>query len=104
MVTYYKNLIINQNLVKLRKAVGLTQEEFAITVKIKRSLLGAYEEMRAEVQSEVIFKCIKNGYLLKGQLFEFMFDSKFKPSPTKHYRKEWVQVTHEVNNQKSKTK
>jgi transcriptional regulator with XRE-family HTH domain len=43
-----------QNLKYLRKLRGWTQEEFASKLKIKRSLLGAYEEERAEPRLEVL--------------------------------------------------
>ena len=43
-----------QNLKYLRKLRGWTQEEFANRLKIKRSLLGAYEEERAEPRIEVL--------------------------------------------------
>src|SRR5450631_2279796 len=43
-----------QNLKYLRKLRGWTQEEFANKLKIKRSLLGAYEEERAEPRLEVL--------------------------------------------------
>jgi transcriptional regulator with XRE-family HTH domain len=39
---------INENIRALRKQAGLTQESFAARLGIKRSLLGAYEEGRAE--------------------------------------------------------
>ena len=39
--------IANKNLKYLRKLRGWTQEEFAQKLRIKRSLLGAYEEERA---------------------------------------------------------
>ena len=44
----------NQNLKYLRKQRGWTQEEFANRLNIKRSLLGAYEEERAEPRFEVL--------------------------------------------------
>jgi transcriptional regulator with XRE-family HTH domain len=44
----------NQNLKYLRKLRGWTQEEFATRLNIKRSLLGAYEEERAEPRFEVL--------------------------------------------------
>lgn len=44
----------NQNLKYLRKLRGWTQEEFAQKLGIKRSLLGAYEEERAEPRMEVL--------------------------------------------------
>jgi transcriptional regulator with XRE-family HTH domain len=46
--------IAAQNLKYLRKLRGWTQEEFANKLKIKRSLLGAYEEERAEPRLEVL--------------------------------------------------
>jgi transcriptional regulator with XRE-family HTH domain len=39
--------IVSDNIKYLRKVNGLTQEEFARRIGIKRSLLGAYEEARA---------------------------------------------------------
>ncbi|MBA2329565.1 MAG: XRE family transcriptional regulator [Chitinophagaceae bacterium] len=46
--------IANTNLKYLRKLRGWTQEEFAQKLRIKRSLLGAYEEERAEPRIEVL--------------------------------------------------
>src|ERR1700740_3213449 len=46
--------IAGQNLKYLRKLRGWTQEEFSAKLKIKRSLLGAYEEERAEPRIEVL--------------------------------------------------
>jgi len=46
--------IANKNLKYLRKLRGWTQEEFAQKLRIKRSLLGAYEEERAEPRIEVL--------------------------------------------------
>lgn len=46
--------ISNQNLKYLRKLRGWTQEEFANKLRIKRSLLGAYEEKRAEPRIDVL--------------------------------------------------
>lgn len=43
-----------KNLKYLRKLRGLTQEEFATKLNIKRSLLGAYEEERAEPRIDVL--------------------------------------------------
>lgn len=43
-----------KNLKYLRKLRGWTQEEFATKLRIKRSLLGAYEEERAEPRLEVL--------------------------------------------------
>jgi transcriptional regulator with XRE-family HTH domain len=44
----------NKNLKYLRKMRGWTQEEFAQKLRIKRSLLGAYEEERAEPRIEIL--------------------------------------------------
>ena len=60
-----------KNLKYLRKLRGWTQEEFANKLKIKRSLLGAYEEERADPRIEVlevvsnIFKITLDELLLK---------------------------------------
>jgi transcriptional regulator with XRE-family HTH domain len=43
-----------KNLKYLRKLRGWTQEEFAMKLRIKRSLLGAYEEERAEPRIDVL--------------------------------------------------
>ena len=44
----------NQNLKYLRKLRGWTQQEFADKLRIKRSLLGAYEEERANPHLDVL--------------------------------------------------
>lgn len=46
--------LAGKNLKHLRKLRGWTQEEFAIRLGIKRSLLGAYEEERAEPRIDVL--------------------------------------------------
>ena len=46
--------LAGQNLKYLRKLRVLTQEEFAAKLQIKRSLLGAYEEERAEPRLDVL--------------------------------------------------
>ena len=46
--------LANQNMKYLRKLRGWTQEEFAQKLRIKRSLLGAYEEERAEPRIDVL--------------------------------------------------
>jgi transcriptional regulator with XRE-family HTH domain len=46
--------VAGQNLKYLRKLRGWTQEEFASKLGIKRSLLGAYEEERADPRLEVL--------------------------------------------------
>lgn len=46
--------VAGKNLKYLRKLRGWTQEEFASKLKIKRSLLGAYEEERADPRIDVL--------------------------------------------------
>jgi len=46
--------VANKNLKYLRKLRGWTQDEFAAKLNIKRSLLGAYEEERAEPRIDVL--------------------------------------------------
>jgi transcriptional regulator with XRE-family HTH domain len=46
--------VANKNLKYLRKLRGWTQEEFAQKLRIKRSLLGAYEEERAEPRIDIL--------------------------------------------------
>jgi transcriptional regulator with XRE-family HTH domain len=58
--------IANKNLKYLRKLRGWTQEEFAQKLRIKRSLLGAYEEERAEPRIEVLE--------LTGNIFKLSLD------------------------------
>ncbi len=64
--------IAGQNLKYLRKLRGWTQDEFAIKLGIKRSLIGAYEEERADPRLEVlevladIFKLSLDELLLKA--------------------------------------
>ena len=46
--------LANKNMKYLRKLRGWTQEEFAQKLRIKRSLIGAYEEERAEPRIDVL--------------------------------------------------
>ncbi len=63
--------LAGKNLKYLRKLRGMTQEEFANKLRIKRSLLGAYEEERAEPRIDVLevvseqFKLTLDELLLK---------------------------------------
>lgn len=82
-----KFLIPNHNFTKLRKEIGLTQQELSVVLKIKRSLIGAYDEQRAQINIEVIRTLISKGFLLPGQLHDFMFNKDYEPKPMKHYRK-----------------
>ncbi len=46
--------LAGKNLRHLRKLKGLTQDEFALKLGIKRSLIGAYEEERADPRIDVL--------------------------------------------------
>ena len=48
--------LISENLKHLRKKLGLTQEQMAEQLGIKRSLLGAYEEGRADPRISNLLK------------------------------------------------
>lgn len=48
--------IIAENIKTLRKKAGFTQEQFANEVGIKRSVVGAYEEARAEPRLQTLMK------------------------------------------------
>ncbi len=47
---------LNENIRVLRKKLSLTQDQFAQQLGIKRSLIGAYEEGRAEPKLELLQK------------------------------------------------
>lgn len=53
--------IVSQNIKYLRKTNGLTQEQFARRIGIKRSLVGAYEEARANPPLDKL-KIIANSF------------------------------------------
>lgn len=59
--------VAGKNLRFLRKQKGFTQEEFSQKLQIKRSLLGAYEEERAEPRIEVLE--------IVSELFELSLDT-----------------------------
>ncbi len=61
----------SKNLKYLRKLRGWTQEEFSSKLKIKRSLLGAYEEERADPKMEVMEIVCK---MFKMTLDELVFN------------------------------
>lgn len=54
---------LNENIRYLRKQLGLTQDQFAQQLDIKRSLVGAYEEGRAEPRLELLQKMAAMGSL-----------------------------------------
>lgn len=73
-----------KNLRYLRKLRGWTQEEFANKLKIKRSLVGAYEEERAEPRLEVM-ELICNTFKLS--LEDFLFKDLSEPKGLSYLEK-----------------
>ncbi len=69
--------IAGKNLKYLRKQKGFTQEEMAEKLGIKRSLIGAYEEERAEPRLEVLqILCEMYELTLEELLFKNLADGK----------------------------
>ncbi|TZF83629.1 helix-turn-helix domain-containing protein [Pedobacter sp. BS3] len=72
---------ISQNLKYLRKKQGLTQQQFADKMDIKRSLVGAYEEDRAEPRYELLKKFADFYDLSMDELVNEKITDKWKPKP-----------------------
>jgi transcriptional regulator with XRE-family HTH domain len=72
---------ISSNLKYLRKKKGLTQQQFADAMEIKRSLVGAYEEERAEPKYELLKKFASFYELSMDELINDRIDDKWKPRP-----------------------
>lgn len=72
---------ISSNLKYLRKKKGLTQQQFADLLDIKRSLVGAYEEERAEPKYELLKKFAGFYELSMDELINDKIDDKWKPKP-----------------------
>ncbi len=73
-----------KNLRYLRKLRGWTQEEFANKLKIKRSLVGAYEEERAEPRLEVMEQICN---IFKLSLEDFLFKDISEPKAISYLEK-----------------
>ena len=69
---------LNENIRILRKRIKLTQDQFAAQLGIKRSLIGAYEEGRAEPRLELLQKM--------AELFSISVDQLL----TIDYSREWL--------------
>ncbi len=83
---------INESIRTLRKKLGLTQEEFAEKVGVKRSLIGAYEEGRAEPRLELLQKMASLGGISIDSFMEgIMIEA--PPSSSLKRGKEVVVVT-----------
>lgn len=74
---------ISINLKNLRRREGWTQEELSAKLGIKRSLLGAYEEGRAEPKAELLVKIANLFSVPLEQLISLPIDTKnFNPAST----------------------
>lgn len=72
---------ISNNLRYLRKSKGLTQQQFADNMEIKRSLVGAYEEDRAEPRYDLLKKFAEFYELSMDELINEKINDKWKPRP-----------------------
>jgi transcriptional regulator with XRE-family HTH domain len=72
---------ISSNIKFLRKKKGLTQQQFADTLDIKRSLVGAYEENRAEPKYELLKKIALFFELSVDDFINEAIDDKWAPKP-----------------------
>jgi len=78
--------IISSNIKYLRKKRGLTQQSFADQVGIKRSLVGAYEEERAEPKYELL-KVIASFFDVSiDDFIKQKIDDKWQPAPKGNLR------------------
>lgn len=72
---------ISANLKYLRKKKGLTQQQFADNMEIKRSLIGAYEEDRAEPKYELLKKIAEYFELTIDEFINEKINDNWKPKP-----------------------
>jgi transcriptional regulator with XRE-family HTH domain len=72
---------ISANLKFLRKKNGLTQQQFADLMDIKRASVGAYEEDRAEPKYDLLKKIAEYYDLSMDELANDVIDDKWKPTP-----------------------
>ncbi|MEO6523678.1 MAG: LexA family transcriptional regulator [Mucilaginibacter sp.] len=72
---------ISSNIKFLRKKKGLTQQQFADSLDIKRSLVGAYEENRAEPKYELLKKIAIFFDLSVDDFINETIDDKWAPKP-----------------------
>ncbi|GAB1463939.1 XRE family transcriptional regulator [Pedobacter sp.] len=72
---------ISANLKYLRKKKGLTQQQFADNMEIKRSLIGAYEEDRAEPKYDLLKKIAEYFELTIDEFINEKINHNWKPKP-----------------------
>ncbi len=70
---------ISANLKYLRKKKGLTQQQFADAIEIKRASVGAYEEDRAEPKYDLLKKIADFFDLTMDELVDQVIDDNWKP-------------------------
>jgi transcriptional regulator with XRE-family HTH domain len=70
---------ISSNLKYLRKKKGLTQQQFADAIGIKRSLVGAYEEDRAEPKYDLLKKIAEFYEFSMDEFINETINDKWKP-------------------------
>jgi transcriptional regulator with XRE-family HTH domain len=73
--------LISSNIKFLRKKKGLTQQQFADQVGIKRSLVGAYEEERAEPKYELLKKIALFFEITVDDFINETINEKWAPKP-----------------------
>lgn len=88
---------LNENLRALRKQMKLTQDQFAAKLDIKRSLLGAYEEGRAEPKLELLQKIADVCRISVDDLIGKDFTKEKPEAKTISLGKEVVVVTQDLN-------
>jgi transcriptional regulator with XRE-family HTH domain len=72
---------ISENIKYLRKQKGLTQQQFADVMEIKRSLIGAYEEERADPKYDLLQKFSEYFELSIDELINETINDKWKKKP-----------------------
>ena len=75
---------ISSNLKYLRKKKGLTQQQFADEIGIKRSLVGAYEEDRAEPKYDLLKRIAEYHDFTIDEFINEEINDKWKPKPKGH--------------------
>lgn len=71
---------IAENLKYLRKKKGLTQQQFADEMNVKRSLIGAYEEDRAEPKYELLKRIATFFDLSMDEMVNETINDRWKPN------------------------
>lgn len=77
---------LNENIRILRKRLSLTQDQFAQQLGVKRSLVGAYEEGRAEPRLELLQKMAEVFSISVDQLIGNDLTTDSAPSPSSTVR------------------